>query len=135
MEHGPDFAENEEQEGGLVRLSRVTYQLADGQPDAMGWKAADIEGVEFGRVSDLLADAATGQIIFAAIDNDCSGNTALIPVEGMYLDMARCLLIVPVRESEIRGCPNFTDDVVDLMPFVEYWVQRAASPAHEPARD
>jgi hypothetical protein len=135
MDYGPDFAQNEEQEGGLVRLSRVTYQLADGQPDAMGWKTADIEGMEFGRVSDLLADAATGQIIFAAIDIDYSGKTALIPVEGMYLDMTRSLLIVPVRECEIRGCPSFTDDVVDLMPFVEYWLQHAGAAAQEPARD
>ena len=127
MGYYPDSAEDDTQEGGLVRLSRVTYQLADGQPDAMGWKAGDIEGVEFGTVSDLLADAATGQIIFAAIANDFSGKTALVPVEGMYLDMTRSLLVVPVSEREIRACPDFTDEVVDLMPFVEFWVQRTAA--------
>lgn len=130
MSYYPDFAEeDEEQEGGLVRLSRVTYQLADGQPDAMGWTTADIEGIEFGRVSDLLADAATGQIVFAAIAHDVSGKTALVPVEGMYLDMTRNMLIVPVKEMEIRSCPDFTDDVVDLMPFIQYWVARAEAQA------
>lgn len=126
MEYYPDFPEEvEEQQSGLVRLSRVTYELADGQPDAMGWRAADIEGVEFGNVSDLLADAITGQIIFAAITHDSSGKTSLIPVEGISLDLTRQTLIVPVRESDIRNSPDFTDDVVDLMPFVEYWLQLA----------
>ena len=135
MQFYPDSADDEQDEGGLVRLTRVTYQLAEGQPDAMGWKAVDAEGLVFGKVSDLLADASTGQIIFAAIENDYSGKTALIPVEGMYLDMTRNLLIVPVRESEVRGCPDFTDDVIDLMPFVDYWVRRCAAHAHETAHD
>lgn len=125
MDYYPDFPD-EEEEGGLVRLSRVTYQLADGQPDAMGWKVADIEGVKFGRVSDLLADAVTGQIIFAAVTHDRSGRTALIPVEGMYLDVAQNLLIIPARETDISGSPDFNDEVVDVMPFVEYWVRLAS---------
>jgi len=125
MDYYPDFPEDEE-EGGLVRLSRVTYQLADGQPDAMGWNVADIEGVKFGRVSDLLADAVSGQIIFAAVTNVRSGRTALIPVEGIYLDVAQDLLIVPARESDINSSPDFTDEVVDVMPFVEYWLRLAS---------
>jgi hypothetical protein len=128
MEYYPDFPdEEEEEEGGLVRLSRVRYQLADGQPDAMGWSATDVEGVEFGRVVDLLADAMTGQIVFVAVTDFNSGRTALIPVEGMSLDIARNLLLIPLRQSDIRGCPDFTDDVVDLMPFVEYWTRVTAA--------
>jgi len=126
MEYYPDFAEEvEEQAGSLVRLSRVKYELAEGQPDAMGWKAADVDGMEFGTVTDLLADAVTGQIVFAAITNDSTGKTALIPVEGMFLDMTKCILIVPVQQSEITGCPDFTDDVIDLMPYAEYWIKLA----------
>lgn len=126
MDYYPDFPDEDEEEGGLVRLSRVTYQLADNQPDAMGWCVADIEGVRFGTVSDLLADAATGQIVFAAITNDHSGRTALIPVEGMYLDVTQCLLIVPVRESDVSNSPEFNDEIEDVMPFVEYWIRLAA---------
>jgi hypothetical protein len=47
----------------------------------------------------------------------------------MYLDMTRSLLIVPIRESDIRTCPDFTEDVVDLMPFIEFWVARAETQA------
>lgn len=126
MDYYPDFPEDQEDEGGLVRLSRVTYQLTDGQPDAMGWNVADIEGVKFGTVSDLLADAMSGQIIFAAVTNTRSGRTALIPVEGMYLDVAQNLLIIPARESDINSSPDFTDEVVDVMPFVEYWLRLAS---------
>jgi len=127
MDYYPDFPEDEEEaEGGLVRLSRVRYQLADGQPDAMGWRASDIEDVEFGSVSDMLADAATGQIVFVAVTSGLSGKTALIPVDGMYLDLTDSKLIVPVKLSVIGGCPDFTDDVVDLMPFVDYWTKVVA---------
>lgn len=127
MEYYPDFYDEEEEQIGLVRLSRVTYKLADGQPDAMGWKVADIEGVIFGSVSDLLADAGSGQIVFVAVTAYDSGRTALIPVEGMYLDMSHDLLIVPAHEEDIRGCPDFNDEIVDVMPFVDYWVKVAAS--------
>ena len=67
MQYYPDFAEDEDEQIGLVRLSCVTYQLAEGQPDAMGWQVADMEGVIFGIVSDMLADAGSGQIVFVAI--------------------------------------------------------------------
>ncbi len=125
MEYYPSFPDEEDEQVGLVRLSRVTYQLAEGQPDAMGWRVADVEGVIVGRVVDMLADAATGQIVFVAIDTEDSDRTALVPVDGMYLDMAHDLLIVPAREEDIRNCPNFTDEVVDVMPFVEYWIRLA----------
>jgi len=122
MEYYPDFRDEDEDQIGLVRLSRVTYQLADGQPDAMGWQVADIEGVIFGNVSDMLADAGTGQIVFVAVRAEDSGKIALVPVEGMYLDIAHDLLIVPARESDVVNSPEFTDEVVDVMPFVDYWV-------------
>jgi len=125
MEYYPDFPDEEEEQGGLVRLSRVRYQLVDGQPDAMGWSVADVEGIKFGYVSDLLADANTGQIIFAAVKGSNTGRTALVPVEGMYFDISDCLLVVPAREPDVRGCPDFTDDVIDVMPFVDYWLKLA----------
>lgn len=125
MDYEPDFAEEEER--GLVRLSRVTYELAEGQPDAMGWRAADAEGVEFGSVSDMLADSMSGQIVFVAVTFDRLDKTALVPVEGLYLDLSAKVLIVPCRQSDIQGCPEFTDDVVDLMPFVDYWTKVTAA--------
>ncbi|MCE5198320.1 PRC-barrel domain-containing protein [bacterium] len=127
MEYYPDFMDDEEDVGGLVRLSRVRYQLADGQPDAMGWRVLDVDGLEFGAVSDLLADVGTGQIVFAAIKNFTSGTTALIPVEGMYLDLVESVVVIPVRECDVHDSPDFTDDVVDVMPFVEYWLRRIAA--------
>jgi hypothetical protein len=125
MEYHPDFCE--EEEAGLVRLSRVKYQLSEGQPDAMGWTVSDIDGIEFGRISDLLADAMTGQIVFAAVTSHNSSRTALIPVEGMYLDMQMELLVAPVKEADVRRCPDFTDDTVDVMPFAEFWLRQAAA--------
>ena len=122
MEYYPNFPDKEDEQVGLVRLSRVTYQLADGQPDAMGWQVADIEGVMIGKVADMLADAATGQIVFVAVNTEDSGRTALVPVEGMYLDMAHDLLIVPASEIDVHNCPDFTEEVIDVMPFVDYWV-------------
>lgn len=121
MEYYPDFPE-ERQEGGLVRLSRVRYQLAEGQPDTMGWTAADIEGIVFGKVSDMLADMNTGQIVFVAITHEDTGKTSLVPVEGMFLDLEHELMIMPATEADIEDSPHFTDDVVDVMPFVEYWI-------------
>jgi hypothetical protein len=125
MAYYPDFRDEEEEQIGLVRLSRVTYQLADGQPDAMGWQVADVEGVIFGTVSDMLADAGTGQIVFVAVRTEDSGRIALVPVEGMYLDIAHDLLIVPARASDVVNGPEFTEEVVDVMPFVDYWVSLA----------
>lgn len=125
MDYYPDFKEEQDEQIGLVRLSRVTYQLADGQPDAMGWQVADIEGVIFGVVSDMLADAGTGQIVFVAVKTEDSGKIALVPVEGMYLDMAHDLLIVPAHENDVINSPEFTDEVVDVMPYVDYWVSLA----------
>jgi len=125
MSYYPDFRDEEEEQIGLVRLSRVTYQLADGQPDAMGWQVADVEGVIFGTVADMLADAGTGQIVFVAVRTEETGKVALVPVEGMYLDTAHNLIIVPARESDVVNSPEFTDEVVDVMPFVEYWLSLA----------
>ena len=125
MEYYPDYLDKEEEEVGLVRLSRVTYQLADGQPDAMGWKVTDVEGVEVGTVSDMLADLGTGQIVFVAVKSHQTGKTALVPVEGVFLDLANDMLMVPARESDIRNSPDFTEDIVDVMPFVEYWLKVA----------
>ncbi len=127
MEYSPDFHDDEEDEIGLIRLSRVTYQLPDDQPDAMGWRVADVEGVDFGKVSDLLADATTGQIVFAAITCEGTGRTSLVPVEGMHLDEMHTRLIIPMRQSDIKGGPDFDDDVVDVMPFVDYWVKLVAA--------
>jgi len=127
MDYSPDFHDEEEDEVGLVRLSRVTYQLAEGQPDAMGWGVADAEEVEFGQVSDLLADAMSGQIVFVAVTSNGSGKTALVPVEGVYLDESRSRLMIPLRQSDITGCPDFNDTVVDVMPFVDYWVRLASA--------
>jgi len=124
MEFYPNFPEDRDR--GLVRLSRVTYELAEGQPDAMGWRAADAEGVQFGCVSDMLADAQSGQIVFVAITFDVSDKTALVPVEGLYLDLTDKVLIIPVRQSDVQHCPDFTNDVVDLMPFVDYWTRVAS---------
>lgn len=121
MEYYPDFPE--EEETGLVRLSRVRYQLADGQPDAMGWTVADVNGSEFGYISDMLADSVTGQIIFAAITSEDTGKTALIPVDGLKLDVLQMTVIIPVLEEHVRECPDFTDDIIDVMPFVEYWLR------------
>ena len=36
----------------------------------LNWKVADIEGIELGKVSDLLADLGTGQIVFVAVTSD-----------------------------------------------------------------
>lgn len=124
MTYYPDFMDEEEQIG-LVRLSRVTYQLADGQPDAMGWQVADVEGVIFGTVEDMLADAGTGQIVFVAVKAEETDKIALVPVEGMYLDISHDLLIVPARETDVRNSPAFTDEVIDVMPYVDYWVSLA----------
>ena len=126
MEYCPDFCDDED-EIGLVRLSRVTYQLADDQPDAMGWKVADIEGVDFATVADLLADATSGQIVFVAVACTDTDKTTLVPVEGIYLDEVNTRLIIPVRQSDITGGPEFNDEVVDVMPFVDYWVRLVAT--------
>lgn len=122
MQYYPDFAEDEEEQIGLVRLSCVTYQLAEGQPDAMGWQVADMEGVIFGIVSDMLADAGSGQIVFVAIEDSQSRKISLVPVEGMYLDIAHALVVVPAMESDVRNSPEFNERVVDVMPFVDYWI-------------
>ena len=50
-----------------------------------------------------------------------------MPVEGVYLDERALALIIPLRQSDITGCPDFNDDVVDVMPFVDYWVRLAAA--------
>ena len=123
MDNYPEFWDEEEKEVGLVRLSRVTYHLAEDQPDAMGWKVADIEGIQLGKVSDLLADLGTGQIVFVAVTSDDTGKTALIPVEGAFLDLTNSILMLPVRELDIRRCPDFNDDVIDVMPYIDYWMR------------
>lgn len=125
MGYYPDFFDDEEEQIGLVRLSRVTYQLADGQPDAMGWRVADVEGIIFGTVEDMLADAGTGQIVFVAVKTEDTEKIALVPVEGMYLDISHDLLIVPAKETDVRNSPDFTDEVIDVMPYVDYWVSLA----------
>ncbi len=124
MEYDPDFFDDEE-EVGLVRLSQVSYQLAEGQPDAMGWRVTDQDGHEFGVVSDLLADLNTGQIVFAAIRSDSTGKTSLVPVEGTYLDVNAEVLMLPHSQPELEQSPEFGDDVVDVKPFVQYWLKLA----------
>ena len=40
----------------------------------------------------------------------------------MYLDIAHSLVVVPAMESDVRNSPEFSEQVVDVMPFVDYWL-------------
>jgi len=120
MENYPECS-TDQNEVGLVRLSRISYRLEEGQPDAMGWKVADAEGAVFGTIFDLLADGDSGQIVFVAVTTDESGRRVLIPVEGAYLDLTDETLIIPVSEDDVAHSPEFTDETEDITPFVEYW--------------
>ncbi len=114
---------DEESEHGLVRLSCVRYEIAEGQPDAMGWRVEDVNGQECGYVSDLLADAVTGQILYVAVTDNDTEKVSLVPVEGSFLDTCHKTLVLSVPESVIANSPDFSDDVVDVSPFIDYWME------------
>lgn len=88
----------------LEELSRSDFEIADHQPDILGWEIVDNDGNEIGEVNDLIFDSQEGKVryIVAEIDIDQENHTGyvLIPIGIVTLDDDEDEVIVPREHTD-----------------------------------
>lgn len=87
----------------LEELSHSDFEIADHQPDIMGWEVVDSDGNEIGEVQDLIFDPQEGKVryIVADIETDQENHTGyvLIPIGIVTLDDDEDEVIIPGQHT------------------------------------
>ena len=85
----------------LEELSRSDFEIADHQPDILGWELVDSEGNDIGEVHDLIFDSQEGKVryIVADINTVQENHTGyvLIPIGIVTFDEDEDEVILPAQ--------------------------------------
>jgi sporulation protein YlmC with PRC-barrel domain len=84
----------------LKRLSDLKYRVADGEPDIVGWTVFASTGREVGRVTDLLVDVETREVVMLDVDLRRGDQHTLAPVRAAWIDHAAKRVVLDARELE-----------------------------------
>jgi hypothetical protein len=84
----------------LVPLSKLKWDVADGEVDVRGWDVRTLSGHEIGSVKDLLVDTAAGEVVMLDIDLKGSRDHTLAPIRAAEID--RSSRVVRIDSSEIE---------------------------------
>lgn len=81
--------------GRLTRLSDMRgFQIANGEPDIVGWEVRTLAGVEIGRIDDLYVDPHRGEVVLIDVDLKDSDQHVNVPIRGVQLDRSRRVVVV-----------------------------------------
>ena len=86
----------------LKRLSDLKYRVADGEPDIVGWTVFASTGREVGRVTDLLVDVESREVVMLDIDLRRGDQHTLAPVRAAWIDHAAKRVVLDARELEAQ---------------------------------
>ena len=86
----------------LKRLSDLKYRVADGEPDIVGWTVFASTGREVGRVTDLLVDVETREVVMLDVDLRRGDQHTLAPVRAAWIDHAAKRVVLDARELEAQ---------------------------------
>lgn len=113
----------------LEELSGSDFEVAEHQPDIVGWEVVDSEGHELGGVEDLIFDSQALKVryIVASLDleedslaeGELENRLVLIPIGILHLDEDNDQVIVP----------GFSRSLLLTLP--EYTPGKTISPAEE----
>ncbi len=100
--------------GQLMHLSEMDdYEVADGEPDIVGWDVRATNGDKIGDVEDLLVDSATLRVryIEVELEKDLVVNVdrrhALIPIGSARLDDDKNDVLISMDSERLLALPPY----------------------------
>ena len=108
----PTIAGNEEPR--LRRLSRVDYEVAEGDPDIRGWRVFDADGNAVGDVHDLIADLNALRVRYVDVELDAPERPreerrhVLVPIGAARLSAdVDAITLSGIRSSQLASYPPY----------------------------
>ncbi len=105
--------------GQLAHLSEMDdYEIADGEPDIVGWDVCASNGTKIGDVEDLLVDSATMRVRYLEVklekdlvpDND--RRHCLIPIGSARLDDDKDNVMIAMESERLMALPPYVRGVL-----------------------
>ncbi len=100
--------------GQLAHLSEMDdYEIADGEPDIVGWDVCASNGEKIGDVEDLLVDSATMRVRYLEVklETDLVPNNdrrhCLIPIGSARLDDDQDNVLVSMESERLLALPPY----------------------------
>ena len=81
------------------------FTIAEGEADIRGWDVQTVSGREVGKVSDLLVDTTTDEVVMLDVDLAGSDRHTLAPVRAAQLDRGR--RVVVLDSADLRDVADF----------------------------
>ena len=79
----------------LVALSTLdSWRVAEGEPDIRGWEVQTVSNRQLGTVSDLMIDAAAGEVVLIDVDLPGSDKHTFVPIRVVQIDRARRVILM-----------------------------------------
>jgi uncharacterized protein (TIGR02271 family) len=111
----------------LQELGGSDYEIADGEPNIKGWDVKDENGRKFGKVKELLFDAAAGKVRYIILDVDgddlsIEDRRVLVPIGIATLHEKDDDVILPgVTAVQLESLPKYEKD--GLTPDGEQYIR------------
>ncbi len=100
--------------GQLAHLSEMDdYEIADGEPDIIGWDVCAANGQKIGDVEDLLVDSATMRVRYLEVEleKDLVPNNdrrhCLIPIGSARLDDDKDNVLISMESERLLALPPY----------------------------
>lgn len=100
----------------LQELKGSDFEIADGQPDIIGWDIKDESGTTIGKVKDLLFDEASRKVRYIITkldveDDNVDGRKVLVPIGVARLhESDDDVIIQGISLAEIQTLPLYNKD-------------------------
>ncbi|RFZ94251.1 PRC-barrel domain containing protein [Mucilaginibacter conchicola] len=109
-----DFADNTGDYDHLEELNESDFEIADNQPDIMGWDILDTHKNKVGEVSELLFNAETRKVRYIILDMESNDvglddGRVIIPIDIAVFDL----------DKDIVKLPGVSTTTLEFMPLYE----------------
>lgn len=109
-----NFADNTNDYNHLEELSDSDFEIADSQPDIMGWDVHDTHKNKVGEVSELLFNAETLKVRYIILDMESN---------DVNLDNGRVIIPIDIADfdldKDIVTLPGVSTTTLEFMPLYE----------------
>lgn len=109
-----DFADNSGDYDHLEELNESDFEIADNQPDIMGWDIQDTHKNKIGEVSELLFNAETRKVRYIILDTESN---------DIGLDNGRVIVPIDIADfdldKDIVKLPGVSTTTLEFMPLYE----------------
>jgi sporulation protein YlmC with PRC-barrel domain len=94
----------------LAPMSKLKWDVADGEPDIRGWEVKTLSGHEIGEVNDLLVDTNAGEVVMLDIDIKGSRDHTLAPIRAAQIDREGRVVRIDSADVEPGAMPSLRRD-------------------------